>query len=58
VTRKAAEFADIYWNLKSLQNKVDSVTTDSELKQISTQYSELLKRAGKAESSLDQPKKN
>jgi hypothetical protein len=58
VTRKAAEFADIYWNLKSLQNEVDSVTTDSELKQISTQYSELLKRAGKAESSLDQPKKN
>jgi hypothetical protein len=58
VTKKAAEFADIYWNLKSLQNEVDGVTTESELKQFSTQYSDLLKRAGKAESTLDQPKKN
>ena len=41
VTKKAAEFADIYWNLKSLQNEVDSVTTESELKQFSTQHSVL-----------------
>jgi hypothetical protein len=57
VTKKAAEFADIYWNLKSLQNDVENVTTEGELKQFSTQYSDLLKRAGRAESSLDQPKK-
>jgi hypothetical protein len=57
VARKAAEFSDIYWNLKALQNDVSDVTTQGDYTQKRCQYSELLRRAGKAESTLDQQKK-
>ena len=58
VTKKAAEFSDIYWNLKALQNDVDNVRTVDDYIPISNQYSELLKRVGKTESSLEQQKKD
>jgi hypothetical protein len=57
VTKRAAEYADIEWNLKSLENKLNNTATENELKQLITQYSELLERSGKAESGIDQPKK-
>jgi len=57
VTKRAAEYVDIEWNLKSLENKLNMVTTENEFKELSAMYSELLERSGKAESSIDQPKK-
>jgi hypothetical protein len=57
VTKRAAEYADIEWNLKSLENKLNNIATENELKPLITQYSDLLERSGKAESGIDQSKK-
>jgi hypothetical protein len=35
VTKKAAEYVDIEWNLKLLENKLNTVTTENEFKELS-----------------------
>jgi hypothetical protein len=56
VKTKEAEFADIYWNLMSLQTEIDNVSTDDELRKVVSAHAGVLKRIGEVESSPDQTK--